>query len=72
MIKVDANSYFNDLTEIQLYNEYLKQDPTRSFNDYVREKFNATYESDYWNSSGHFVFEKEWDAILFMLKWSCG
>lgn len=70
MIRVDAHSYFNDPTEIQLYNEYLKQNRSRSFNDYSQEAFNAAYENDQWNSPGHFVFENERDALLFMLKWS--
>jgi hypothetical protein len=71
MIKVDACNYFENRKELQLFNEYLKQNRQKSFYDYVQEKFNATYEADQWNSPGHFVFETNRDAILFILKSSC-
>jgi hypothetical protein len=72
MIKVVSQTYFSDVREVRKLNEFLKQNPNSKdiFSDYVKENFNATYERSYsWPSLGHFGFEHERDAFMFMLRW---
>jgi hypothetical protein len=74
MIKVVSQTYFADVQENRNLNRFIRKNlgSNTVFNDYVKEKFNATYERPAdWSSPslGSFVFENEQDAIVFMLKW---
>lgn len=72
MIKIVSQTYFLDFQEVHNLNQHLRENPESKdvFADYIKERFNATYErSSGWTSFGYFVFENERDAIMFMLRW---
>lgn len=73
MIKVSGDGYFSNIAETRSLNQYMQSYSHTELKDffeaYIAERYNATYErAEGWPSTGHFIFENERDAIMFILR----
>lgn len=76
MLKVYPGKYFESVEENKELNAYLNKEfgddpPTNAVDLYLKERYNTVYvPGSAFSDFGHFVFERETDAIMFILRWS--